>query len=732
MKRLPFLISAYLIIIFCLPAHLLAQQDWQWKNPFPQGNILRGSASPDSSTIIMVGDAGTILKSKDGGTSWQQQESGTEQDLYAISVLGPNCAFAVGTDGTIIRSKDCGQTWNNLNSGRKDTLRGISILSNQRIIAVGDTGTILKSFDGGDNWAYDPLSGYRGNINCVFFARGGNGFGGFAGDSTNLNFDGPPIYISSDSFGTFTRYGGNFPNLAGKSFNGLHIDKADPNKAVLVGKKGIIVNTHDGGLSWNAPQTGSIVTLNGVKFSDGLNGFAYGPGGILLRTKNCGDSWSTVPIPIQRDINTVIFPKDSTGVFGGGLGLILRTPDGGASFESIQTGFFNNLNDIQFLDDSFGIAVGDFGTILRTTDGGDEWTEIPPVTFDPLESVTAFGNKMWLAGGKFGSFGRIYQSTDTGQSWFPQPVFAQRKIFDIHFSDSLKGYAVGLGGAIYQTFDGASTWTPQTLFTNKWLLDITSTNDGSTYIVGGDGSIFKSNNSGQNWTTLNSGTSEWLTSVSFLDDSTGMTCGNHGVILRTKDAGQNWEDVSPPNIAFDFTQLSMFKGQKTANKTDEEDIGVTAVGYGGTIMYSPDFGDSWYLQDRKTNHPLTSCFFNDSAVGIAVGHFGTILKTDSVGEFNTTGVEQDLEEWEQFKFLQQNFPNPFRMTTNIPFEVPYHAPVDLRIYNSNGQLIVQLIKKDLIPGSYQSKWDSETLPAGIYYCRLQIGAHSETRKMLKE
>ncbi|MFK7925352.1 MAG: YCF48-related protein [Bacteroidia bacterium] len=731
MKRLIFFISIYSTLSFCLFPKLLAQQDWQWKNPFPQGNTLRGSASPDSSTIIMVGDAGTILKSKDGGNTWQKQESGTEQDLYAISIFGPNCVFAVGTDGTIIRSKDCGQTWDNLDSGRKDTLRGVSVLSNQRIIAVGDTGTVLKSIDGGNSWSYEPAVGFNSNLNDVFFPIGGNGFGGFVGDSSSFSA-GPPIYTSADSGITFTPFGGGAPTLTGKSLNSLWIPKGDPNKAVFVGQKGVILNTFDGGFNWLSPQSSTVKAIKGITFFDDQNGFAYGAEGLLLRTRDCGSTWSIVPSPEQRDLLTMSFPKDSTGLFGGGLGLILRTPDGGASFEPIQTGFSDDLTDITFLDDSFGIAVGRFGTILRTTNGGEEWAKIPPVTFDPIESVTAFGGKMWLAGGVFGSFGRIYQSSDSGQSWFPQPVFAQRKIFDIHFADSLKGYAVGLAGAIYQSFDGGSIWTPQTPITNKWLLDVTSTKDGSTYIVGGEGSIFKSTDLGTNWSPLSSGTQEWLTSVSFLDDSTGMACGNHGVILRTKDAGQNWEDVSPPNIAFDFTQISMFQGLKTANKTDEDSIGVTAVGYGGTIMYSPDFGDSWYLQKRITNHPLTSCFFNDSAVGLAVGHYGTILKTDSVGEFNTTGLAPDLEEWKQYKFLQQNFPNPFQITTTIPFEVPYHAPVDMRIYNNNGHLISQLIKEERVPGTYQEKWDSAGLPDGIYYCRLQIGAYSETRKMLKE
>lgn len=105
MKKFITYLSVLLVISVGWSTSLHAQdQEWLWQNPFPQGNILRGTATPDSNTIIMVGDAGTIIKTKDKGLTWDAQDSGTDQDLYSVSFLGPDNAFAVGTDGTILRN----------------------------------------------------------------------------------------------------------------------------------------------------------------------------------------------------------------------------------------------------------------------------------------------------------------------------------------------------------------------------------------------------------------------------------------------------------------------------------------------------------------------------------------------------------------------------------------------------------------------------------------------------
>src|ERR1700752_3006535 len=58
---------------------------WQWQNPLPQGNNLRGASFVDANTGTVVGENGTIVRTSDGGASWTIQASGTKQTLWAVS-----------------------------------------------------------------------------------------------------------------------------------------------------------------------------------------------------------------------------------------------------------------------------------------------------------------------------------------------------------------------------------------------------------------------------------------------------------------------------------------------------------------------------------------------------------------------------------------------------------------------------------------------------------------------
>jgi hypothetical protein len=295
----------------------------------------------------------------------------------------------------------------------------------------------------------------------------------------------------------------------------------------------------------------------------------------------------------------------------------------------------------------------------------------------------------------------------------------------------LNGIAVGLNGIIYCTRNGGATWTAKTSGTNEWLLDISMPNDSTGFAVGGFGTILKSSDFGGTWSPLSSGTNEWLTSVSFLDDSFGVATGNHGVILRTRDAGQYWEDVSPPKITFDFTSVSLFQGSRSANRgAGSGRPEVVVVGYGGTILFSPDGGDTWIEQDSKTRHPLLDCHFTDSVHGAAVGFYGTILRTEGRDSV-TVGLEDYFfEEKAKESLLGKNYPNPFSVSTRIPFDVPYKAPVDLRIFDLKGQMVDRLINEEFIPGAYEYEWKPDRLPEGVYVCRLQVGYKSYSRKLV--
>jgi hypothetical protein len=88
--------------------------------------------------------------------------------------------------------------------------------------------------------------------------------------------------------------------------------------------------------------------------------------------------------------------------------------------------------------------------------------------------------------------------------------------------------------------------------------------------------------------------------------------------------------------------------------------------------------------------------------------------------------------------LYQNYPNPFNPSTIIKYEIPENAFVTIRIYNSIGQEIENLIDQKQNMGRYEVSWKPKNLSSGIYFNKLEVSGlnpletkrYNEYRKML--
>ncbi len=67
------------------------------------------------------------------------------------------------------------------------------------------------------------------------------------------------------------------------------------------------------------------------------------------------------------------------------------------------------------------------------------------------------------------------------------------------------------------------------------------------------------------------------------------------------------------------------------------------------------------------------------------------------------------------------FPNPFNEQATISFEVDKYSKISLQIYNPQGFLVKNLIKKEYYPKGMHYVDFEEIIPPGIYYLRLKIG-----------
>ncbi len=93
--------------------------------------------------------------------------------------------------------------------------------------------------------------------------------------------------------------------------------------------------------------------------------------------------------------------------------------------------------------------------------------------------------------------------------------------------------------------------------------------------------------------------------------------------------------------------------------------------------------------------------------------------------------------------LEQNLPNPFSMSTSIPYHVPGNGQletgnwqhVSLSVYDAAGRLVRTLVNGMREPGFYTVIWDGRDdsgreVPGGIYFCRMVSDGFGTTRKLV--
>jgi hypothetical protein len=79
--------------------------------------------------------------------------------------------------------------------------------------------------------------------------------------------------------------------------------------------------------------------------------------------------------------------------------------------------------------------------------------------------------------------------------------------------------------------------------------------------------------------------------------------------------------------------------------------------------------------------------------------------------------------------LMQNYPNPFNPSTIIPFMIAARSVVILKVCDLLGRVVATLIHEELLPGSYEARFDGTHLASGVYFSTLQAGPFTQTRKI---
>ena len=254
-------------------------------------------------------------------------------------------------DWTVLREDDIFR-----GDGIDGMLQDVYFMDDQNGLVVGDGGLMLKTSDGGETWEKmeidmrPPGTGQR--------PGGPPGAGG----------GGPP-----PGFGR----GGPAP-----LYNIYFVD--DENVGFIIGGRGTILKTEDGGKTWARKMAmssagvgrggnprGMRANLMGIQMISETTGFIAGTENTILKTTDGGETWvgSSERARVgetRNNLEGIWFVSPTTGWVIGSFGTLLHTADGGENWEKRDPGFDNNLFGIHFLDENTGWISGQEGLILHT------------------------------------------------------------------------------------------------------------------------------------------------------------------------------------------------------------------------------------------------------------------------------------------------------------------------------------------------------------------------------
>jgi len=301
----------------------------------------------------------------------------------------------------------------------------------------------------------------------------------------------------------------------------------DAKHGFLLGTRQTILETFDGGKTWDAKDLGADLIddevnyrFNSVSFR-GDEGWIVGKPAILLHTTDAGKTWERV-------------------------GLSPRLP--GIPVLITATG-----------DDGVAEMVTDQGAIYLTTDAARNWKAAVEETVDATLNRTVSSG---VQGASYytGSFSTVSRNPDTGEyiglssrgnfymSWAPGQAYWQphnrssaRRIQSMGWRKDGGVWQLTRGGGIYLSDTKALPEEDDEFTEGKigsrgyGLLDLGSNASGTKYFtVGGSGSVFSSNDKGKTW-KRDRGTDQVagnLYKVVFAKDDVGFILGNDGILLR--------------------------------------------------------------------------------------------------------------------------------------------------------------------------------------------------------
>ena len=511
----------------------------------PDGNSWKNvDFANDTVGYACAGD-GYIYKTTDGGYHWTQVGDivNYTNDLLFLDVVSEDTVFVAGKSSTLLKTVDGGITWEKSDFSFGQDLDGGIAFCNSRVGVVASDkkgGYSWYTHDGGATWTLSQVSFPQGTLISDIEASAA------AGDSTFILAGWHYcIFISTDGGKTYKNSGDYSTSFTNTQY--YSIETLDENTFIVGGQKGHIVKTLDGGNTWTEIDLPCGETVIFIDFVNANEGYVFATNGQWFKTFDGGQNWIPLLEWPNTNFHSIGLPSDNSVLIGGWRGQLSISYNGGTSFSyplNSLTGSVLHLNVIKFIDDKNGLIGAGGGELYRTTDGGNTWTMLDtsanPMYKDgkSIYAIDNLDNNTVIAGG---SSGKIMISHDGGNTWTYIPNSEKKSIEDIYFLSDSQVLAAAQSGHMYISTSSLDSFYLANDYGGMKLKGIDFKGD-IGLVVGDKGEIFRTTVA--EWDTLEQVFSEpdgdGFNDVVFINDSTAYAVGYGGKIYKSTDYGLNW------------------------------------------------------------------------------------------------------------------------------------------------------------------------------------------------
>jgi len=244
---------------------------------------------------------------------------------------------------------------------------------------------------------------------------------------------------------------------------------------------GRILATLDSGATWNNVTPFQIPFIWAASFVDSITGYIGGEHGTILNTRDGGDSWERGIYDtaftfihlsaINKNICYAVVREQRPGFYPDWLEYrITKTIDGGATWIDLNSFDLNWITGIGVIDENNIIVVTHEGKIYRTGDGFatlDTVFTVQSYTEHDhyVNSIFFYDNQTGMCGV---SDGRLILTEDSGRTWHTEYIVSEQsdtldEVHSICFLDADTGWITNNSKIVCKTINGGATWEFDTL-----------------------------------------------------------------------------------------------------------------------------------------------------------------------------------------------------------------------------------------------------------------------------